>query len=164
MSSFNRRSFILLAAAPAVLAGCGFEPAFGPDGQATNLRGRILVDDADTRDEFTISKALERKLGQANRPDFGLSVALRLRQTGLAITPDQETTRFNVLGQATYALRDLSTGEVYTSGKVDSFTGYSATGTTVATLAAERDAKERLTIILADKIIARLIAASASLP
>jgi LPS-assembly lipoprotein len=44
-----------------------------------------------------------------------------------------------------------------TSGSVDNFTGYSATGTTVATLAAERDAQERLMTILADQIVTRLL-------
>ncbi len=158
MSSFNRR-FVVFGTA-SLLAGCGFEPAFGPNGTAEVLRGRVIVDDADTRDEFTLTKALERKLGQPVTPVYGLSVSLRLTKDGLAITPDQETTRIDVLGTATYALRDLRTAEVIATGKVDSFTGYSATGTTVATLAAERDAFERLTVILADKIITRLIAVS----
>jgi LPS-assembly lipoprotein len=47
---------------------------------------------------------------------------------------------------------------------VQSFTAYSATGSTVAGLAAEEDAATRLMRILADQIVARLIAASASLP
>ena len=47
-----------------------------------------------------------------------------------------------------------------TSGTVDSFTGYSATGSTVATRAARADAEERLTTILADQIVTRLIAAA----
>ncbi|HCQ58330.1 MAG TPA: hypothetical protein DIU10_10575, partial [Sulfitobacter sp.] len=50
-------------------------------------------------------------------------------------------------------------GQIVTSGKVESFTGYSATGTTVATRAAELDAQERLMVILADLVVSRLYAA-----
>ena len=55
-------------------------------------------------------------------------------------------------------------GARVTGGRVQSFTAYSATGSTVAGLAAEEDAGLRLMRILADQIVARLIAASASLP
>ena len=55
-------------------------------------------------------------------------------------------------------------GAQVTGGRVQSFTAYSATGSTVAQLAAEEDAGLRLMRILADQIVARLIAASASLP
>ena len=44
------------------------------------------------------------------------------------------------------------------SGSETNFTGYSATGSTVETLAGERDAFERLMRILADQIAARLLA------
>jgi len=62
------------------------------------------------------------------------------------------------VGVAGYALSD-TTGTVLTSGTVNSFTGYSATGNTTVSLASERDARERLMIILGDQITARLLAA-----
>ena len=43
-------------------------------------------------------------------------------------------------------------------GEVENFTAYSTTGSTVETLAAERDARERLMMILASQITARLYA------
>jgi LPS-assembly lipoprotein len=45
---------------------------------------------------------------------------------------------------------------------VDNFTGYSATGTTVATQASKQDAEKRLMVILAEQIITRLYAADLS--
>ncbi len=69
------------------------------------------------------------------------------------------TRRFDLKGTVDYALRDLTTGQIVTSGKVENFTGYSATGTTVATLAGEQDAQVRLMTILADQIVTRLFAA-----
>jgi LPS-assembly lipoprotein len=47
---------------------------------------------------------------------------------------------------------------------VKSFTAYSATGSTVAGLAAEEDAATRLMRILADQIVARLVAVTAAQP
>ena len=51
-------------------------------------------------------------------------------------------------------------GAVVTQGNVGGFTGYSATGSTVATTAARTDAQDRLMVILADQIVTRLIAAA----
>ncbi len=68
------------------------------------------------------------------------------------------------MGTVAYSLRDLETGAIVTSGDVTSFTGYSATGTTVAVQAAERDAEARLMAILADQLLIRLLAADLPKP
>jgi LPS-assembly lipoprotein len=161
MWSYNRRSFILSVAA---LSGCGFTPAYGPSGQAGRLQNTVLVDEPKDRDAYNLVRQLEDRLGRPSAARYGLSAALSITEERMAVTANNITTRFNVVGKATYALRDLATSEVLTSGTVDSFTGYSATGTTVATLSASRDARERLMTILADQITTRLLAAAAGLP
>ena len=65
------------------------------------------------------------------------------------------------MGSSDYSLR-AADGTTITSGSVSGFTGYSTTGTTVATEAAEADAEERLAVLLADQIMARLMAALAA--
>ena len=162
MSSFNRRLFLLGTAT--IVAGCGFAPAYGPNGPAQSLQGTIAVDEPDSRAGYLLTRALEDRLGRPAPARFGLSHSITLSQEAIAISRSNVTNRFNLLGRVTYALRDLGTGEVLTSGKLDSFTSYSASGTTVATQAAERDAEERLMTILADQLTTRLIAASSSLP
>lgn len=147
-----------------MIAGCGFTPAYGPNGSATALRNAVLVDEPNTSNGFYLTRQLEHRLGRAATPTYGLSVAIDTSTEGVALTTDNETTRIEVLGEATYALRDLSSGEVLISGKVDSFTGYSTTGSTVSELTAERAAYERLMIILADQITLRLVAKADSLP
>ena len=47
---------------------------------------------------------------------------------------------------------------VLTQGKVENFTGYSVTSLIVSIQSVTRDANERLMVILADQITARLIA------
>ncbi len=161
MSSSDRRAFLaLLAAAP--LAACGFEPAYAPGGPAAELPGRVAVDAPSDRDAFDLVARLEDRLGRARPSAFRLSYRITTRTGSQAVAPDNTINRYQLLGSVEFALRDQATDTVLTSGKVSSFTAYSAFGTSVATAASEADAHRRLMRILADQIVTRLIAASAT--
>ena len=162
MLSFNRRLFLL--AASASLAACGFTPAYGPGGAGTGLQGTILVDEPSTRPGYQLTRHLEDRLGRAESPRYGLSYSINIEEAPIAISTNNVTLRYNVVGVVTYALRDLGPGAVLTSGKVDNFTSYSTSGTTVAAQAAERDARDRLMVILGDQLITRLLVAVPDLP
>lgn len=157
MSSFNRRFLILGTAA---LAGCGFEPALAPGGTGDAIRGKLRIEDPTDRNTFLFVKRFEERNGVSAGNDYVMSVVIKTRDVGVAINQVQETTRFNVIGSAAFSVKDSATGIVLTTGTVESFTSYSATGTTVSTLTTERDAKERLMIILADQVVTRLTATS----
>jgi len=161
MSWYNRRLFLISAAA---LAGCGFTPAFAPGGAATRLQGRVLVDEPDSRPGYLLTRRFEERLGRANPARYGLSYSIGLTDSAIAVSSTNVITRYNKIGTVTWALRDLQTDKVLTSGKAESFTSYSASGTTVASQAAERDAEARLMVILTDQIITRLIADAEKLP
>jgi LPS-assembly lipoprotein len=157
MSSFSRRA--LLLALPA-LAACGFEPVYGTGGPANGLRGKIIIDAPTDENSFNMTAHLEQRLGRAEAPVYGLLVTTTIEEEGLAITGSNDITRFNVLGDAQYILRDVRTGEELINDTVNSFTSYSASQQPVATLAAERDAERRLMIALADKIVAYILSQS----
>lgn len=157
MSSFDRRTLLLSFAA---LSACGFEPAYGPAGPAARLRGTVLVDGPTDRNSFDLTRRLEDRLGRASTPIYSLTVALELSEDDLGITTAQEITRYNVLGKASYVLRDLGSEDLLTTGVAETFTSYSATGTTVSTVTARQDAYERLMIALADQIVTQLVATS----
>lgn len=161
-SKFSRR-FVLIGVASALTA-CGFSPVGAPGGGAERIIGHIEVDEIKTSDGFYLTRQLEHRLGRGAQPKYGLSVALATREEGVAVTSDNQTTRIEIFGEATFALRDLADNEVVQSGKVQNFTGYSTTGVTVSELASERDARERLMIILADQIATNLLAQASSLP
>lgn len=144
------------------LAGCGFTPVYGPGGGGAALQNAVLVDAPATRDAFLLTRTVEERLGRPSDPRYGLGTAITVTQEAIAISSNNVTTRYNLLGTVTYALRDLATGAVLGSGKVTNFTGYSASGSTVATQAAERDARERLMQILTDQMITRLVAVAPS--
>ena len=93
-----------------------------------------------------------------------LAVDPSIQRQGLATSPDGTTNRFRLTGRAGFALRDTTTDQVVAQGTATHFTGFSATGSTVATLAAERDATARLMVILADDIVDQLILSVAGFP
>ncbi|TCO69603.1 LPS assembly lipoprotein LptE [Rhodovulum euryhalinum] len=157
MSSSDRRTFLAVLSGLA-LAGCGFRPAYGPGGVAEGLRGRIAVDPPDTRNAFALVERLEERLGRAEAPLYRLSYRLSTIREGLGISEAQETTRYTLRGELPFQLVDLSTGTTVQSGTIKAFSAYSATGSTVATLAAERDAERRLMVMLADQLVTRLVA------
>lgn len=157
MSLFDRRSLLICLVA---LAGCGFTPVYGPGGAAEGLRGAIEIADPTNRDSYALVKELESRLGQPMLARFQLTYQIKTLQDDLAITPSQEITRYNVIGEVEFAVWDIAADtEVYASS-VNSFTSYSATGTTVSTKTAELDAYDRLMVILADQITSRLLATS----
>ncbi len=167
MSSSDRRTFLKAAAAAASvagLAGCGFRPAHAPGGAASRLRNAVSVIEPDGRADYLMTRELEDRLGRASMPRYDLIYAMDLTKLPVAITNSNIATRYNLSGEATYALRDRQSRAVLLSGTVENFNSFSASGSTVAVQAAERSAEERLVTILADQMVARLIAGAAGLP
>lgn len=152
----TRRRALALGAALA-LSACGFTPVYGPQGIAQGLRGEILVAEPSDRLGFVFVARMEDRLGQPQSAPYLLDFRIQTEREGVGITPARETTRFNVLGRIDYTLTDRATGTELKRGKVENFTGYSATGSIVGTISATEDAAERLMVILADQLMTELI-------
>ena len=150
--SLSRRWFLLGGFA---LSACGFTPVHGPDGTARKLRGRIAIAAPADEEGFALVRRLEDRLGEPINPDLMLTADILINEESLGFLPDGELSRFSVEGKVDWAIADAS-GNQIASGSEQSFTSYSATSTTVATAFAERDARRRLMIILADRISADL--------
>ena len=144
------------------MAACGFTPAYGPNGGAAVLQNAILVNAPDTRLDFLAVRRLEERLGRASSPSYALDVGITTDSVGTAQSGG--ATREQITGAAVYALKQIGTDTVLTEGRVEAFTGYSTTGSTVSERAARADAQERLMVILADQIVDRLILAAPDLP
>ena len=154
--SWSRRG--ILPPGALALAACGFAPVYGPGGTGGKLFGQIRADDPNTPDEYTFAGRIAERLGPDQAARFALAYKLRIAVVPQAITLDDVTTRYSLNGTVDFALTDIATGAAVTQGRVSSFTSYSATGTTIATLSSERDAHERLMVMLADQIVTRLLA------
>jgi LPS-assembly lipoprotein len=157
---FKLKNLLLtpLALITLLISACGFEPVYGTGGTGSALQGNIEVSAPDTIDTYLLVQNLEQRLGRSSDAEYDLNVTLRTEFQGQAITASNETTRYSIVGQVDYALLSVETGEIIASGNVRNFTGYSATGSTVDTLASERDARKRLMTILADQLTTQLYA------
>ncbi|WP_425071148.1 LPS assembly lipoprotein LptE [Sagittula sp. S175] len=141
-----------------VLAGCGFTPVYGPEGGGTQLLGAIALPAPGGDEAYIFNQRFEERLGRVrDTAIYDLSLQLQMTPQDIAITSTGNTTRVRLVGRAFFALKDKATGKVLHEGRTNAFTGYSTTGSTVATRAAYRDARERLMVILADQVIDDLI-------
>lgn len=159
----DRRVF--LAGALAALGACGFTPVYAPGGAGQTVLSQITLTAPTTPNAYLFTRRFEERAGRGGAsPRYRMSVRLGTNQTGSGSVSSGATTRFRIDGTARYTLRDSATDAIVLSGTTEAFTGYSTTGSTVATLAAERDAVERLMVILADRVIDALVLAAPDLP
>jgi LPS-assembly lipoprotein len=144
----DRRAFLLAAFA---LTGCGFAPVHGSNSKSQIVRNAVLVQAPKNRAEFELVRNLEVLLGPATAKRYDLSYTLTVDEQVIVVSAAQEINRFSLIGVLNFSLVDAD-GEVFLSKTVKSFTGYSATGTTVATERSKRDAYNRLMVILAKQV------------
>ena len=99
-------------------------------------------------------------------PRMMKELSLRLTRTGVALTQQNVTTRFNVIGTATYRLVPLAGGPAVAGGEVRAITGFSAPEAEISSAfaqrAAEQDAEHRLAVELANRILQRLALSAGS--
>ena len=157
---WSDRRAALAGLATLALAGCGFTPLYGDGAPPTRMAGRVEVALIEGEPGFVMRERLTERLGPATAAAYRLEIDLKLTRTGVALTQQNVTTRFDVIGTAEYTLRPLDGGPPVASGVVRTITGYSApeseTASAFASRAAERDADRRLAKDLADRILQRL--------
>ncbi|WP_128254927.1 LPS assembly lipoprotein LptE [Falsirhodobacter deserti] len=156
MSLPDRRSFLLLLG----LAGCGFTPAYAPGGPAEGLQGAFRLAEPTDKDGFDFVERMEERLGKPEAARYDLTYAISTDTVGVGEQRNNITTRYNITGTVEWGVIDRASGDRLTGGSVTNFTSYSATGSTVAGLAAQKDAHYRLMRILADQIVTRLTASA----
>lgn len=152
---WSRRA--VLALPVAALAACGFEPVYGPGGGGTALRGAIRATEPDTDLTFAFVRQLEERIGRPTSPRYDLDYTIDTETVSLAIDGSNNITRFNIEGRLVWRLVPVDATVPVLTGQEAGFTSFSATGSTISTLASERDATRRLAIILADRVVTRLL-------
>ena len=147
----SRRGFL---SAALVLAGCGLTPVMDPSSQ--RLYNQILIQAPVNRAEYELVRNLEAQLGAAKSARFALHYELKVTEDNIVVSAAQEISRYSLVGELEYSLLDKDDAFL-TRQTAKSFTGYSATGTTVATQRAQRDAYDRLMAILAGQVASALL-------
>jgi LPS-assembly lipoprotein len=156
MLSSSRRSVLVLLA----LAGCGFKPALGTGGAARGLMGSVRAADPKDQLDFDFVRRIEDRFGRPSAAVYDLTYVIKTVAEGVAITGEGAITRYKLTGSVNWTLTRAADGMRMAGGREGSFTAYSATGSTVAGLAAKEDAARRLMVILADQIVTQLMVAA----
>jgi len=142
------------------LAACGFEPLYDPAGPAAAVAGRVEVEVIPRTAGYLMRERLVERLGPASEPTHRLAIDLGFSQVGVAITEDDVTSRFDVIGVADWRLTAFGAETPALAEEARAVTGYSApssaTTSAFAILSARQDAEERLALLLADRIAQRI--------
>ncbi len=158
MSCSDRRSFLALGLG-SLASACGFEPMQVQESKARSASGRIFLPEAKDPDSFAFRERMHRRIGDGSQgAEYRLDSRIAMDETGIAITQASDVTRYRLSGQAEWSLVEIATGNVVLSDTVAAFTGYDATASAYAAKSAEKAARSRLAVELAELTAARLTA------
>lgn len=157
------RALILIFAL--ALNGCGLRPLYGGGETSSVAQGlrAIQVGKIPGQVGWLTRNALVDRLGGEADGDgkYRLEVELDDNITGFGIRGDSATTRERRTLRARYRLVEIATGAVVLDATAGSDAGIDVVSSEYATVAAEQTAVERLVLVVADQIVARLATYSA---
>ncbi len=144
---------VLLSLMAGLIAGCGFKPLYGRDGASPARLAGIYVEPIADRTGYELRNTLIDLLDAGDRgaKNYSLKIVLQQERKGIALQTDASITRYNVMVNADYALRD-ATGKVLKQGRQSTLTAYNVVSSPYATLTAEHDAQKRAAEDLAYRI------------
>jgi LPS-assembly lipoprotein len=140
------------------LSGCGLQPLYGGGGAggvAGTLR-QVEVSTIEGKAGWLVGNALRDRLGADGPARYRLDVRLDDAITGLGVRRDDSVSRERRTLRARYQLVSLADGQVLLDASAGSDAGIDAVQSEYATIAAENTALERLSGIVADKIVSRI--------
>jgi LPS-assembly lipoprotein len=145
------------------VAACGFRPLYGegPRQAAIADLGAIEVAPiADRIGQLTHNLLLDNinPRGRPSDPAYRLQVGLRETRTRLGFQKDATATRARMDLVARFDLVELASGAVVSSGNSRATASYNIVESDFATLATEKNARERVARIVADDITIRVAA------
>ena len=155
------KRFVLVAAALAMLPGCGLRPVYAGGAQGAVAQGlaAIEVPPIEGREGWLVRNALTDRLGQAGvsaAPRYRLDVVLDDSLQGLGLLTDDTIGRERRTLRARYQLVDMASDTVLVDATAGSDAGIDVVSSEYATIAAEQTALENLARQVADRIVQRL--------
>jgi LPS-assembly lipoprotein len=140
------------------LSACGLRPLYSGGSTGTvaqTLRG-VEVAPIQGRAGWLVRTALEDRLDGRGTARYRLVVELDDQITGFGIRRDNAVTRERRSLRARYRLVDAALGTVLLDATAGSDAGIDVVSSEYATVAAEQTALERLSVEIADQIVARI--------
>lgn len=152
---------LTLTAACLWLSACGFQPLHMTDSSAP-LRamtldfGQVKAQGA-TGDkvEFLLRQSLADRMAAGNSP-YVLSLDSSIKRQSLGIRVDDVASRFDLILEVDYQLKDAKTGDVLTEDSVRAVSTFGAPRDPYGRTAAQSNAEERLTAEVTDRMILKL--------
>ena len=141
------------------LSGCGLQPMYagGGSGAVATSLSSVKVAPIPERAGWLVRNALVDRLGgEAENPAYRLDVEIDDDLTAFGIRGDAAVTRERRTLRARYRLVELGTGRVVLDATAGSDAGIDVVSSEYATIAAEQTAQERLALVIADQMVARL--------
>lgn len=141
------------------LSACGLRPLYG--GAASPARAvlsQVQIPAIEGQAGWLVGSALKDRLAAVDGASARYRLDVRLDDSiiGLGVRRDDSITRERRTLRARYQLVDLTTGVTVLDDTAGSDAGVDVVGSEYATIAAEQTALERLSGIVADKIVARI--------
>jgi len=154
-----RRAALSLALL-AGLAGCGLQPLYsgGRSGAAAQALAGVRIEPIAGKAGWLMRNALQDRLAAMGQgePRYTLKVQLDDRIEGLGVRADDTVTRERRTLRARYQLVDTADGTTLLDETTGWDAGIDVASSEYATVAAEDSALERLTEIVADRVLARV--------
>jgi LPS-assembly lipoprotein len=161
----SRRRFLGLGGALAgavLLAGCGFQPMYGRTATGittqnyfANIRVAPMSDRIGQQMHNLMRDRLNPK-GQPAEPVYVLRIQLREQRQSLGIRRDETASRANLIIGARVELIARDGRKTLLQEVMSTTASYNILDNQFATVIAEKDARERALVVLADNITRRL--------
>lgn len=157
----RRARRLALPLAALALAGCGFQPLYGPRSVSTTADqlAAVKVELIEDRLGQQVRNNLLDRMsprGEPEAPRYTLAVALSENLQELGFRKDETATRANLVVTASYALTKVGEEQPLLKGKSQSANSFNIVDSDYATLIAENDARTRAARRLSDEISTRL--------
>lgn len=162
MSSRLTRFSVLVVAL--VVAGCGFKPLYGEKnegGGVTADLSTVRIQPISDRVGQILRNELIDRMNPSGEPGDGkytLEVKLAVTKQELGIRIDETATRANMQFASSFQLRENSSGAIVYKSNSAATTSYNIVNSDYGTISAERDARKRGVVLIADSITTRLAA------
>jgi len=163
--SWSRRELTRLflgAATTIALAGCGFQPLYGPginNAEVSTSLASVRVEPLNDRAGQQMHNFLRDRLNPRGQPadaNYSLQVQLTERLQELGVRRDETATRANLRMEADFALLSIDGQRQLMAGQSVSTTSYDILTNPFATTVSEETARERALREVADDIQTRL--------
>ena len=151
MLSFKK----IIYAALFLISSCGFSPLNSNINPQTLLEV-VSIQEPNTQSEFIFYSRLIDRFGEFGN-SYVLNYSISTSSEDRALNFDGTPHRIKIVGSVSYSLKDIKNGAVLISEKEEMHLSFSNSGSTAAVLNAERITNEQLVVLLADKVIDRLV-------